>query len=285
MDTQTAKTEERKAELKYEDFAILRQIGREPRSIILLAENNESKQKFCLKLVPESYLTSALKEYDIQKSLSSHPHIVKAFGIFRGPKPEEWSGFSGYTCVYIVLEYMKEGELFDFINKYKKKLTEDNILHIYYQLESALKFIHSKNIMHLDIKLENILVDSVDSDNNATVKIADFGASLEASEAYDRHIGTLGYHAPEIGNKSYDNKVDLWSLGVTLFACSCIEYPVNLPGKKTDIDYERNARRAIRKAPIKWDKLKHPKVEKICRVLLDRDPTKRTLDGLRQVQE
>ena len=77
-------------------------------------------------------------------------------------------------------------------------------------------YIHSKNIAHRDIKLDNILLDGV-----GNVKIGDFGVSkqIQPNSMMFEQCGTPAYIAPEIlRNKGYSLNIDLWSAGVVLFA-------------------------------------------------------------------
>lgn len=87
------------------------------------------------------------------------------------------------------------------------------------QLLLALDFFQQKKILHRDIKLENILVNEIDSDNYE-IKIADFGLSiftLENQLVYER-CGSPGYVAPEIlSRKGYSYKADMFGVGVILY--------------------------------------------------------------------
>jgi serine/threonine protein kinase len=83
--------------------------------------------------------------------------------------------FENPDYIYIVLEYMKGGDLFVYLEKKEFKITEDRARVISHQIASALYYMHSYGIAHRDIKLENVLL-SDDSDE-AELKIVDFGLS------------------------------------------------------------------------------------------------------------
>lgn len=87
----------------------------------------------------------------------------------------------------------------------------------------AVRYCHNKNVVHRDIKLENLLKES--PENNSSVRIGDFGLGRQVNidhtnqtEAMSTLVGTIPYIAPEIlAKKSYDKSVDCWSLGVVLY--------------------------------------------------------------------
>lgn len=103
------------------------------------------------------------------------------------------------------------------------------------QIVSAISYCHAKNIVHRDLKPENILFDSKKSSSN--LKIIDFGASTKFSDEtkLSKLIGTTYYIAPEILKKElYNEKVDIWSLGVILYIMLC-GYPPFYGNKDQEI--------------------------------------------------
>ena len=114
------------------------------------------------------------------------------------------------------MEYICEGDLLNYIKK-RSRLQEPVAKFIFKQIILALKFIHENNIVHRDIKLDNILLDL---DNN--IKICDFGVSkiINKNDIMLEQCGTPAYIAPEILlNKGYEGfGVDIWSAGVVLYA-------------------------------------------------------------------
>jgi serine/threonine protein kinase len=116
----------------------------------------------------------------------------------------------------IVMEYVCCGDLLSFVRK-RSKLNETTAKFIFRQIIEALQFIHLQNIVHRDIKLDNILIDL---HNN--VKICDFGVSkiIKKGDIMHDHCGTPAYIAPEIlRNQGYESfGVDVWSAGVVLYA-------------------------------------------------------------------
>lgn len=99
----------------------------------------------------------------------------------------------------------------------RRKLKEDVAKHLFKQIIEGLKYIHSKSILHRDIKLDNILLTS-----EGDVKICDFGVSklVKAGEIMTEQCGTPAYIAPEVfENRGYEGYAsDIWSAGVVLYA-------------------------------------------------------------------
>jgi len=114
------------------------------------------------------------------------------------------------------MDYARNGDLLEFINS-KKRLTEEEAREIFIQLIEALEYTHNKNIIHRDIKLENILL----SENNEVI-VGDWGFAGYWSN--DKKIkcnwGSIFYAAPEIfiGQEYTGPEIDIWSLGVVLYA-------------------------------------------------------------------
>ena len=121
--------------------------------------------------------------------------------------------------ILIIMEHISGGDLLSFVKK-RTKLSEKTAKYIFRQLITALKHIHSHNIVHRDIKLDNILIDL-----NNNIKLCDFGVSKQIHKGMllKDKCGTPAYIAPEILSSDNDNgyegpPVDMWSSGVVLYA-------------------------------------------------------------------
>ena len=137
--------------------------------------------------------------------------------------------------VVFVLEYAKGGELFDFVlQEYKSELPfNENLAKFqFYQLLSAMEYLHKKKICHRDVKLENILFAT--KGQTSLLKISDFGLSKESSRnsrpRMNSLVGTKIYMAPEVRLLAYGSnlqrlhyteKADMWSLGCVLYSLLC----------------------------------------------------------------
>ena len=132
---------------------------------------------------------------------------------------------------YIIMEYCKHGELFDYIVKHQK-LTEKESSIFFYQLINGVEYIHKKGISHRDLKPENLLLAE-----NKMLKIIDFGLSHEfdGDELLKTKCGSPSYAAPEIiYSPFYDGfKVDIWCCGIILYAMLCGYLPFE--GENNDI--------------------------------------------------
>lgn len=154
----------------------------------------QDKSKF-----KKNTLTMVRNEIEILK-ITDHPNIVKVYEF-----TEDENNFN------IVMEYCQGGELFDYIGK-KGTFTEGMACKIIKQILSALAYLHANNIMHSDLKAENIMF--VDTDNeDLHVKIIDFGMAtkFDPDEKLSSIHGSPYYIAPEVLMGSYDSKADVWS--------------------------------------------------------------------------
>lgn len=142
-------------------------------------------------------------ETQLMKTLN-HPNILRMYETFETQK-----------YLMISTEYIPGGDLLSFLRN-GKKLNESTVKYLFKQLLEALKYMHSQDIIHRDVKLDNILID-VDS----TIKLCDFGVSklIRAGETMSEQCGTPAYIAPEIycGEHYTGFGADMWSAGVVLY--------------------------------------------------------------------
>ncbi|CAE7741191.1 SIK2, partial [Symbiodinium sp. KB8] len=164
-----------------------------------------------------------LEEVRILSSLR-HPHIITLYDVYFSQQEE---------AIFSVTELAQGGELFDSILA-SGNFSEAQARHVVWQVLSALAFMHRREVVHRDIKPENILVFGstqrpASNPHSApepmlNVKLADFGTSrMLAGAGASTFVGSPQYVAPEIlfareGAGRYGTKVDVWSVGVTLFA-------------------------------------------------------------------
>lgn len=157
---------------------------------------------------------------------AEHEHCVSLYDIYRTPR---W--------IVLIMERLEGGELFEQIAK-KRTLKELEAKHVFQQLVSGLVFLHGKKIAHRDLKPENVLIAKMrqaDPPNEDCtlydIKIADYGLSKynDEGEPLRSMVGTPQYWAPEMlkakGRQGYDERVDLWSLGVLLYVMLYGRYP------------------------------------------------------------
>lgn len=116
---------------------------------------------------------------------------------------------------YLVMALCTGGELYDEL-VYKGTFDEEAACEIIHQVLEAIAFCHGRGIAHRDIKPENLLLDSK---QRYHVKLVDFGNShaIEKGQKFNHMVGTAYYIAPEVLLNDYDQKCDLWSLGIILY--------------------------------------------------------------------
>lgn len=123
----------------------------------------------------------------------------------------------------------EKGELFDFVEQ-AEGLPEPYARSVFRQILEGLDCIHKNKLAHRDIKLENCFLDE-----NAVVKIADFGLTKNAENPMKTKCGTPGYMPPEICSPNYDGQaVDIFACGVMLFLIILARPPF---GNSNDIYY------------------------------------------------
>ena len=161
-------------------------------------------------------------ETDLMKKLN-HPNITKILEMFEDEK-----------YFLIIMEYINGGNLFSFVKK-RRKLSEKTAKFLFRQIILGIKYIHEQNIVHRDIKLENLLIDL-----NNNVKICDFGIGRKIenkNQLLHDQCGTLMYMAPEIllstKEKGYEGfPVDIWSAGISLYIMLSGTLPFSYKKKK-----------------------------------------------------
>ena len=123
----------------------------------------------------------------------------------------------------MITEYLPRGSLFDFMRKEKSKFSEREQINIAYEMAIALNYLHSRSVVHCDLKSSNILID-----DNWKIKIGDFGLSQFIKEKeYNRgKIGTPHWMAPEILKGGiYEYSSDVYSFGMILWEILKMEIP------------------------------------------------------------
>jgi len=192
-----------------------------------------------------------------------HPHIIKLYKVFID---EEGTKF------YLVMELIPQGEeLFTRITQ-KGCYTEVQASRIFRQLVSAVEYLHNLGIAHRDLKPENVLITG--SGDNEFIKLADFGfAKHFKDEQMKTSLGSPAYAAPELFiAEFYNEKVDIWSLGVILYLLLSGEPPFygatirELTQRIVECDFDFNS--------SNWDNISEAAKDLVCHMLV-KDPSKR----------
>ena len=222
-----------------EDITLIKLLGKGTFGEVYLSQKKGRKEYFATKKMGEGKMDKLETKKYIESEIEllkilHHPNIV---------------GFEGYkktqNCYYVTMEFINGGSLSDCLQKYKKRygkaFSEEVIQHLMRQIISALNFIHSKKVIHRDLKLDNIMA-SFDNENDknnvnmlrAKVKIIDFGTAIKVGP---NNLATTVIGSPVnmdpailkklenmVSNKAnrdskqpYDEKVDIWSIGTACY--------------------------------------------------------------------
>ncbi|XP_039506057.1 MAP/microtubule affinity-regulating kinase 4 isoform X4 [Pimephales promelas] len=190
------------------NYRLLKTIGKGNFAKVKLARHILTGKEVAIKIIDKTQLNPTslqklFREVRIMKTLH-HPNIVQLFEVIETEK-----------TLYLVMEYASGGEVFDYLVSHGR-MKEIEARAKFRQIVSAVHYCHQKNIVHRDLKAENLLLDA-----DANIKIADFGFSNEFTlgNKLDTFCGSPPYAAPELfQGKKYDGpEVDIWSLGVILY--------------------------------------------------------------------
>lgn len=183
------------------------------------AVHKETNEAFAIKILDKEKILKKNMGNQIRKEISimkmiQHHHVIAVKDVF-----------ATATKIFIVLELVEGGELFDKIVDVGK-LAEEDARFYFKQLIEGMEYCHDQGICHRDLKPENLLLDS-----DGNIKVSDFGlatlyigdataeGSSERSELLHTTCGTPNYVAPEVlSNQGYDGRMaDVWSMGVILY--------------------------------------------------------------------
>ena len=161
-----------------------------------------------------------LEEIEVLKNMD-HQNIVRIFEFYEGEK-----------YLYMVTEFIEGNDLFKLIKK-EGKQTEMTTAIIMFQLFSAINYCNQRKIMHRDLKPENIMIGNKKLYGYIHIKVIDFGtAKFYENENENKLTGTPYYIAPEVLEKNYNEKCDMWSLGVIMYLLLVGKFPFT--GKSKD---------------------------------------------------
>uniref|UniRef100_A0A9L0KCQ7 non-specific serine/threonine protein kinase n=1 Tax=Equus asinus TaxID=9793 RepID=A0A9L0KCQ7_EQUAS len=194
-------------------------------AVVKECRHRETRQTYAMKIIDKSKLKGKEDMVDseilIIQSLS-HPNIVKLHEVYETE-----------TEIYLIMEYVQGGDLFDAIIESVKFPERDAALMLM-DLCKALVHMHDKSIVHRDLKPENLLVQR-NEDKSTTLKLADFGLAKHVVRPIFTVCGTPTYVAPEIlSEKGYGLEVDMWAAGVILYILLCGFPPFRSPERDQD---------------------------------------------------
>ncbi|TRY84880.1 hypothetical protein DNTS_017995 [Danionella cerebrum] len=243
-------------------YDIERTLGKGNFAVVKLARHRITKTEVAIKIIDKTQLDAVnlekiYREVQIMKMLD-HPHIIKLYqraalrarlshldprflpapsAVAQGPNCTQLLHTRSHSSkglvmetknmLYLVTEYAKNGEIFDYLAKHGR-LTEPEARRKFWQILSAVEYCHNRNIVHRDLKAENLLLDG-----HMNIKIADFGFGnfFQSGKPLATWCGSPPYAAPEVfeGQQYEGPQLDIWSMGVVLYVLVCGALPFDGP--------------------------------------------------------
>ena len=287
---------------KSEDFEILRKLGEGAFGKVFKVRSKKNNKVYAMKQLNITELKEenekayqlTVNETSFLEGLS-HQHIIKYY-----------KNFTEKDYLYIIIEYVANGDVAGYIEAhkiFKKHISEEDLWNIFLQSMDALSYVHSMGVIHRDIKPANLLMD-----NNMVVKLGDFGVSAlknkdennqylngkycpfknkEKMKYGGTYVGTKNYMAKEIMDENdYDQKVDVYSMGVSFFEMCYFHMPKKVIKRK---DNNNNYVYSFQKIEMPEDKnVKYSKeLLNIIELMLEEDKNKRKTSGeiLKMIQD
>lgn len=205
---------------KVSDFKLLKELGKGSSGVVYTVKSRVDDGVYVMKKIELNNLKDkeqkdCWKEVSILKKVN-HPNIIKYY-----------TSFLEKGCLYIIMEYAENGDLYSLLKHYKRHMTifdETDLWRIADEILLGLDYLHRHDIIHRDIKCLNLFITK-----DKHIKIGDLGVSKIVSNINALHctrVGTPLYLSPElIMQIPYDFKVDLWSFGISLYHLTCLEPP------------------------------------------------------------
>ncbi|KII72594.1 Serine/threonine-protein kinase MARK2 [Thelohanellus kitauei] len=201
------------------NYKIFKKVGNGNFSNVCLGMHRPTQEMVAIKIINKN-MVKRKQIGDLTREISNlkhlnHPNIVRLY-----------EHYETKNYLYIITEYVGGGELFQYLSE-KGRMKENLAREKFRQILSAVNYCHERGIVHRDLKAENILIDS---HNNLI--IVDFGFSNRFcwSKRMHTYCGSPQYAAPElfVGNGYIGPEVDIWALGVILYAMLTATLPFNM---------------------------------------------------------
>ena len=214
-----------------DQFTVQKTIGSGSFGVAYLVTRNgtDEREKLVVKRINMSGMgedeqAASLNEVNVLRSFSNENSFIIGYH----------DSFIENKGLHIVLDYANGGDLSEYTKNKRKKnkwLSERIVIKWFIQLCSALKYVHSRRVLHRDLKTQNIFLASVPGDKDYCVKLGDFGISKvlnSTSECASTIIGTPYYLSPELcEDKPYNEKSDVWALGCVLYEMCTLKHAFN----------------------------------------------------------
>ena len=266
---------------KSDDFEILKKLGEGAFGKVFKVRSKRNNKIYAMKRLNikairednEKAYQLTINETSFLEGLN-HPHIIKYY-----------KNFTEGDILYIIIEFIANGDMNGFIEahqKFKKHIEEEQLWNIFLQCMEALSYVHSMGVIHRDIKPANLLMD-----NNMSIKLGDFGVSaLQNKDSNNQYlnanynifknkdkmkyhgtcVGTTPYMAKEIEKNEYDQKVDVYAMGISFFEMCYFFNPKIEKNKQINYQYSNDVTNLI-SLMIEEDKNKRKTSEEILEMI------------------
>jgi len=245
-------------------YAVIKALGSGAAGSVDLVQHKETGEYYALKTIPLSHLN--------ERERSSAELEVHFLRVLVGPTLiKSYHSYVEKNNIYIIMELAEGGNLSDKIMaaKFKKKyFDKDTILNWAAQIILGVMVMHSKNILHRDLKCQNLFLT-----REGILKIGDFGISKQLdtmSNLAETNVGTPYFMAPEVcKGELYGEKADIWAIGWILYELTFLRKPF-------DADTIQGVFDKIIKTPVKCSDLDiGTDLQMLIISTLDKDPSKR----------
>eukprot|EP00277_Geminigera_cryophila_P030238 CAMPEP_0173057526 /NCGR_PEP_ID=MMETSP1102-20130122/799_1 /TAXON_ID=49646 /ORGANISM="Geminigera sp., Strain Caron Lab Isolate" /LENGTH=367 /DNA_ID=CAMNT_0013923071 /DNA_START=70 /DNA_END=1169 /DNA_ORIENTATION=+ len=194
-------------------YQVLKRLGEGSFGYVVAAKDSVAGKRVAIKKIKDAVEDESdgkrlLRELKLLRHCRGHENFIIIKDIIVSPSSKE------FKDIYIVTDLM-DTDLYRIVRS-PQQLSDDHVRYFIYQVLRGLKYIHSANVMHRDLKPNNLLVNA-----NCDLKICDLGLA-RMSDANDSvmtcYVVTRWYRAPELllGNKHYDAAIDMWSVGCVM---------------------------------------------------------------------
>lgn len=246
--------------MKIPGYEVIEKIASGGMSDVFQAKRLYDGKLVAVKLMRDSMAKNkeAVKRFYAEAELVmglNHPNIVEVFSLEKNR-----------NTPFITMEYIEGKTLRELLNK-KRLLNNQTIINISLDITKGLEYIHSKEIIHKDIKPKNILI------TDSTAKISDFGIASYGPTAYSHRQGAPSYMSPEqIKGRDIDYRTDIYSLGITMYEMATGQVPFKGSGDREILTKHLS----LKPIPIKQINSKiDPNIESTIMKMLEKLPVNR----------
>lgn len=245
----------------FDEYEIKEKLGEGAYGCVYKVQHKTTQLLRAVKAIKRKHVDSTAfsNEIAILKTVD-HPNIIRLFDCYYDT-----------NYYYMVEEYCSGGDLYDYIRK-QKFFSEKKAADILNQLLSAVNHLHKKNIVHRDLKPENIVFIQTKS-KEIFIKLIDFGTSVSMKGGnLTQELGTIYYIAPEVFKNNYNEKADIWSVGIILYTMLCGHPP--FCGNKEEVIKNKILHTKLQFLPRDFSKVSQEAID-FVKELLCYDPSKR----------